>query len=329
MIPNQWYVVLSSKQVKTKPVGVIRMGEKMVFWRDAQGKVSCFPDQCVHRGVQLSRGKVLNGDRLQCPFHGLEYDRQGRVQCIPSNGRIAPVPEHFQTKSYPTYEAHSFIWIWWGDNPPEDLSPPRFFEDFDEDRLCWAEVIDPWDVHYSRVLENQLDTIHVPFVHTDSFGRGGRYVCDGPGFMWLDEDMFMAQPMYHTEDGTIAKKSEDLEMPLPREYKMEFIFPNIWENYITEKMRIIAAFVPVDETHTLLYGRIAQGFVQLPGLRKLISLSMLPLVKHILKQDRGIVNTRRHKASQLRSGEKLVQGDKPIIEYRKRRAELIEKAKSD
>ncbi len=29
MIPNQWYLVLDSKQVKNKPVGVTRMGEKL------------------------------------------------------------------------------------------------------------------------------------------------------------------------------------------------------------------------------------------------------------------------------------------------------------
>jgi phenylpropionate dioxygenase-like ring-hydroxylating dioxygenase large terminal subunit len=34
MIRNQCYVVLESKEVrKGKPVGVTRLGEKMVFWR--------------------------------------------------------------------------------------------------------------------------------------------------------------------------------------------------------------------------------------------------------------------------------------------------------
>ncbi|NIV29173.1 MAG: aromatic ring-hydroxylating dioxygenase subunit alpha, partial [Anaerolineae bacterium] len=32
---------MESKQVKDKPVGVTRMGEKLVFWRDHTGKVSC------------------------------------------------------------------------------------------------------------------------------------------------------------------------------------------------------------------------------------------------------------------------------------------------
>ncbi len=30
MIPNQWYVVMDSSQVKRQPVGVTRMGEKLI-----------------------------------------------------------------------------------------------------------------------------------------------------------------------------------------------------------------------------------------------------------------------------------------------------------
>ncbi len=326
MIKNQWYVVLSSRQVKDKPVGVKRMGENLVFWRDINGKVACCLDLCVHRGVKLSPGKVEKNGRLACPFHGLEYDSSGKVQCIPSNGRTAKVPDHFKIKNYRTHEAHDFIWIWWGESPPEDLAPPRFFEDVDETELRYAEFIDPWKVHYSRVLENQIDTIHVPFVHWDTIGRGKKYVCDGPYFEWVRDDMFRVQPNFHKEDGTLAKKPADITTPYPKPYKLELLMPNLWQNYVGKKMRIIAAFVPVDEENTLLYARNYQGFVMSPVIGKLASLSLIPLNYHIIHQDRAIVNTHRHKASSLRGGEKLVQGDKPLIEYRKKRAALIDQA---
>ena len=56
MIPNQWYAVLESNEVRRSvPLGVVRMGEKLVFWRDAHGTVSCLRD-CpgLHR-VSLPR----------------------------------------------------------------------------------------------------------------------------------------------------------------------------------------------------------------------------------------------------------------------------------
>lgn len=44
--------------------------------------VRCFDDVCPHRLVPLSKGKVKNG-RLQCGYHGWEFDAQGELQCIP------------------------------------------------------------------------------------------------------------------------------------------------------------------------------------------------------------------------------------------------------
>jgi len=35
MIPNQWYAVLDSHDVSSgRPVSIMRMGERLVFWRD-------------------------------------------------------------------------------------------------------------------------------------------------------------------------------------------------------------------------------------------------------------------------------------------------------
>ncbi len=115
--------MLSSNRTKcrrNKVVGVTRMGEKLVFWRDAQGKVSCLADFCPHRGVALSTGKVL-GDHVQCPFHGFEFDTTGRCTLIPANGRNGPISREMKAFDYPTYEAHGFIFIWWGQPAGERL----------------------------------------------------------------------------------------------------------------------------------------------------------------------------------------------------------------
>ena len=131
MIPNQWYAILESTEVKRgKPVGVTRMGEKLVAWRDSRGRVAVMHDLCPHRGVALSAG-ALKGDCIMCPFHGFEYDSSGRCTVIPANGRSAPVPRAFRVQTYPTHEAHGFIFIWWG-QPAGDVAPPRFFDDIDD-----------------------------------------------------------------------------------------------------------------------------------------------------------------------------------------------------
>jgi phenylpropionate dioxygenase-like ring-hydroxylating dioxygenase large terminal subunit len=323
MIPNQWYILLESKQIKDKPVGVTRMGEKVVFWRDATGLVSCLRDKCVHRGVELSKGQVLDGN-LRCPFHGFCYDASGRVALIPANGEKTPVPEVFRVHRYPTYEAHGFIWVWWGESPPAELKLPRFFDDLD-DGFTYGSLYDPWEVHYSRVIENQLDVAHVPFIHYNTIGRGIGPVVDGPGLQWIDEGMFFIYPYNRFDDGTPARKPSEVPVPpTDREFKLEFIFPNLWQNYIGKDIRVLAAFVPVDEGHTLVILRFYQRFMRLPVLRDVVTRLSMPYNLKILHQDRRVMVTHQPQVSGLKIGEKLIPADQPIIEYRRRREALIE-----
>jgi len=324
MIPNQWYAVMDSSQVRSKPVGVVRMGEKLVFWRDSTGKVICFRDKCVHRGVQLSKGRIMNY-HLQCPFHGLEYDASGRVTRIPANGRNTTVPDRFIVNSYPTHEAYDFIWIWWGENPPAGLKRPCFFNDIEKD-FSYEQVYDHWNIHYSRAIENQLDVAHLPFVHHNTIGRGGLTLVDGPGMQWISEDMFFVYYYNRVDDGRLPRKPDEVPIPDPdKEFKLEFIFPNLWQNHISENVRIVLAFVPIDDENTLLYLRFYQKFMRLPLLRQLINRLAMPFNLLIAHQDRRIVVTHQPKMSALRTDEQLIQADLPIIEYRRRRQELKEK----
>ena len=120
MIPNQWYAILESNEIKLgKPVGVTRMGEKMVAWRNNKGDLSVMIDKCPHRGVALSVGKVVE-ECIQCPFHGFEFDISGACVLVPALGRNAEPPKALHVRSFPVREAHGFVYIWWGE--PQQIS---------------------------------------------------------------------------------------------------------------------------------------------------------------------------------------------------------------
>ena len=323
MIPNQWYVVLESSEVKAgRPVGVTRMGEQLVFWRDDQGHAVCQRDLCAHRGVALSAGKVVGGC-IQCPFHGLEYDPTGRCRVIPANGRTAPVPEQFRVHTYPTYEDHGFVFIWWGEGRPEPAAPP-FFQDIDGSFL-YATVRDPWKIHYSRAIENQLDAAHLPFVHYNTIGRGNRTVVNGPRVERINPNLMFVYTWNDLDTGLRARKPEDVPAG-PESFHLEFQFPNLWENYLGPRARIVVAFVPVDEENTILYLRFYQKFLRLPVLAPLLTRLAMPFNLRIAHQDRRVVQTQRPQRSFLRMGEKLFQADGPILAYRQRREELLAQA---
>ncbi len=328
MIRNLWYAVLESSELKRKPLGVTRLGERLIFWRDDKGKAVCLYDRCAHRGASLSLGALVEG-HIQCPFHGLEYDSSGRCVKIPANGKNATVPPQFKMRSYPTHEAYGIIWIWWGDNPPADLAPPLFFDDL-KDKKVWKTVVDPWDNHYTKVLENQLDVVHLPFVHRTTIGRGNKTLVEGPGLEWKNDMMFFHYVYNKVDDGSKPRKPNEVPVPDPtRDYKLECILPNLWENRIAEKVRVLGIFVPVDETHTLLYLRFYQDFMRIPGLKQFILWLACRFNLIVAHQDRRVVNTQIPKADGIGKGELLIQGDLPIMEFRKRRIELRKAAESE
>ncbi len=320
MIRNKWYLVLESREVKkNKIVGVKRLGEKLLFWRDKTGNLSCFIDVCAHRGAELHDGKIVNG-HLQCPFHGLEYNSDGKVVYIPANGVDALVNQNFRVTKYLTHEIDGFVFIYWGDQT-ENIPPPKFFEGLDK-KYSRKTFTDPWGTHYSRCIENQLDVSHLPFIHKTTIGAGDRKVVDGPVIKWIDENHFHLFVYNRKEDHNPPKKPDQLPQDQVNKYRIEFIFPNIWQNFIFDKLRIVVGFVPIDQDNTLLYLRTYQKLFTLPPFSFLINTFFAFFNKIVLHQDRRIVLTQEPRITALKMDENLFQADLPIIKYRKRREEL-------
>lgn len=305
-------------------MGITRLAEKLVFYRTAEGKAVCLSDVCAHRHASIAMGELCGADRIMCPFHGLEYDPSGACVRIPANGAGAPVPQNFRVRSYPVHEEAGFLWIWWGDGSPAPAAP-AFFDDVPPGAV-YATVKDHWKTHYSRVIENQLDPVHLPFVHRTTIGRGGRKLVNGPGLAWINPDRFDMFVYNEKDIGQAPKKPSEVPIPSPSGYKIEFQFPNLWENRIADKVRVLAAFVPVDAENTLLYLRFYQAFATIPVLGRLIALAAMPFNLIVAHQDRRIVQTQIPLASGLGIGENLFQGDYPIVEYRRRRRELQDRA---
>jgi phenylpropionate dioxygenase-like ring-hydroxylating dioxygenase large terminal subunit len=328
MIRKQWYAILESKEVpKGKLLGVLRLGENLVLWRKNDGTVVCLKDRCSHRGVALSKGNIVcDGNEVQCPFHGLQFDNTGKCTVIPSRGEKALVPSNFNITSYPTREAYNFIWIWWGE-PQENYPDLPWFEDVD-DKFHYFTLKDPWKTHYSRCIENQLDVAHLWIVHATTIGRGNRKVSDGP-YVEVKKNLEKIWVANRKENGEISILPKDMKKP-DHPGIIRFLFPTIWQNKFSDKARIIIAFVPVDEDNTLLYLRFIHKITRIPVFRGIISLFGRYFSKIIAHQDRRVVETQIPKKTELimPDGDNLFPADHPIIIYRRIREELKLKCNS-
>ena len=215
------------------------------------------------------------------------------------------------------------IWIWWGEDQP-NLKPPEFYEDIDGS-FSFIKFRQHWGVHYSRMVENQLDVMHLPFVHYNTIGRGGRAVVDGP-LVKMENNTLKLWVYNRLDDGTPAKKMEEIQEPTRPPFLI-FKFPNLWENRISDDIRITVAFVPVDNENSILYGRYYQRVVKIPVLREIFNLTGKWGSNYIAIQDKRVVTNQRPKKSELKKmGEKLLPGDRAILTYRKHRELLKEQS---
>ncbi len=318
MISNQWYAILPSKNVKVgQIVAVKRMNLDLALFRNSKGDIGCVVDQCTHRGAALSLGKVMD-DCIQCPFHGLEFNKLGKCTFIPANGKSSTADiSRYNVRQYPVREGNGIIFFWYGDEEKIIKDLPFFDKEID-DSYVYSELADHWNSHYSRCIENQLDVVHLPFVHHNTIGKGNKTLVNGPKVTW-ENGILITSANNEQDHGQKPRLPNECVI---KDIHLSFLFPNIWMNHIDDKIKVIIYFAPVDEENTVLYIRFYCKLTSLKPLNNLIALIGKFANKIVERQDKRIVITQNPKASTLRCGEKLVPGDGPIVMYRKIRDDL-------
>jgi phenylpropionate dioxygenase-like ring-hydroxylating dioxygenase large terminal subunit len=310
LVPNFWYAVAESTEVSPRrPLGVTRFGQPLVFWRDADGRVVGMTDRCPHRGSKLSLGRITNG-HIQCPFHGFEFDAAGACQLIPANGRGAKLPRGLECATVPCREAHGFVWAWYGER--RDSYPPvPWFESLDGFR--YATFRKTWDVDLSRAVEAHLDVSHLPFVHPRTIGRDGKTLVNGP-YTTLENDVLRVWITNQPDEGLPAVKPTQLPPP-QAEPSITFLFPNVWQLRIANRVRAVTVLAPIEDGRCAVY---SQSYLKLPlpgPLVRFLARVSNVFNGYVLGEDYRVVRTQRPKVSGLGLGERYIPADRPIAVY--------------
>ena len=173
-VGNLWYPIAPSWMVHRAPVGLTRLSQPIVVWRDGNGRVHALEDRCPHRGARLSLGWNL-GDRVACWYHGIEIGADGTVARVPAQ-QSCPLEGQSCVKSYPAVERHGAVFAWFGDalHPePLPLALPEQLESPDwSSFLCTAH----WRCNYRYAAENVMDPMHGAYLHavSHSMARGDK-----------------------------------------------------------------------------------------------------------------------------------------------------------
>jgi phenylpropionate dioxygenase-like ring-hydroxylating dioxygenase large terminal subunit len=170
-VRNAWYVAAWSDSVADgQLVPRTIMGEPVVLYRKANGDIAAIEDRCAHRFAPLHMGKIVGGDRIQCPYHGLEYDSTGA--CVRNPHGTKNIPPRARVKSYPVIEKHKAIWIWMGSAPADEAKVPDFGV-LDNVPQLHTTKRDSIVIHanYQLIIDNLLDLSHTSYLHEGILGN--------------------------------------------------------------------------------------------------------------------------------------------------------------
>jgi phenylpropionate dioxygenase-like ring-hydroxylating dioxygenase large terminal subunit len=161
-----------------------------VLLHNLDGEVCAFLNVCPHRHSALRSVAHGHSPRLRCQYHGWEYNREGRTGRIPEAQCFRPFDrENACLRKYRLATCGELLFLSFapqgpgleeffgplGDQWRASFSPPYRLSAF------WEQ---DFDCNWKVVLENSLESYHLPQIHPKTFGE-----MPGPEICWhvLDE----------------------------------------------------------------------------------------------------------------------------------------------
>lgn len=167
-LKNCWYLAAWGEEIPAGGMMARQIaGEHVLFIRDDDGNVAAVSETCPHRFAPLGMGSCSHGV-VTCPYHGIRFDMAGK--CV--ENPHGPISSALKLKSFSTAERHSAIWLWLGDENPDENMIPNY--DFIDRTAPDARV--KGYLHsradYRLMVDNIMDLTHADYLHATSLGGG-------------------------------------------------------------------------------------------------------------------------------------------------------------
>ena len=167
LLRNAWYIGAWADELNDKPLARRICGDPVVLFRDASGRAAALADRCCHRAAPLHLGSLVEAG-IQCGYHGLIFDADGRCVAIPGQKLI---PQDARVHSYPTVEKDQLVWLWTGD--PALADPAKIVNfPYHNDSAHWPNkhAVYPIKDNYMLMVDNLMDLTHLGYLHARTVG---------------------------------------------------------------------------------------------------------------------------------------------------------------
>jgi phenylpropionate dioxygenase-like ring-hydroxylating dioxygenase large terminal subunit len=315
-----WYPVIPSDHLADGPKPFTLLGEKIVLWRDGQGRFSALADRCCHRTAALSRG-YYDGGVLVCGYHGWTYDHTGKVIRIPQLTR-EKAPDSARVKAYLAEERYGYVWMCLDDKPLFGI--PEIEEWHDPKMRRIPQFYEVWNCAGLRLMENSFDNAHVNFTHRATFGApedAGESHTDLIPEPWG----FRTKTVIVCKQTEIAARANRIEgdkttrytegtwwMPFMR--RVSFAYPNGLTHVI------LTAATPIDDESS----QIVQFCLRSDREEEISAADCIAFDRKVTEEDRYILETTDPDVPLTDTpGERNMASDKLGIEIRRRMLALL------
>ncbi|KAK6237064.1 hypothetical protein SCA6_012401 [Theobroma cacao] len=162
---EEWYPLYLTKDVPDDaPLGLTVFDQQLVLYKDGSGVLHCYQDRCPHRLAKLSEGQLVDG-RLECLYHGWQFEGSGQCVKIPQLPSDAKIPRAACLKTYELKESQGVVWVWMSHKTPPKPEKLPWFENFARPGFQDTSTIHELPYDHSILLENLMDPAHIPISH--------------------------------------------------------------------------------------------------------------------------------------------------------------------
>ena len=283
-----WLLAHRSMLKINKPQKVSLYDEDYVIWLDNTGKVTALPNACPHMGAMLSEGWCVSQSdgtsAVVCPFHALEFDRDGCTVLPGTDKKTLP-----QLEPLELIVQEDFIWSYGGYEPK--LPIPNILNQINRDYELIGHTADTSvETDLRSMLLNMHDYNHQNGTHRDLFEITevifDRFIDNG----------------YHSEaffNTPTAPKTFWQKLKQPNQFLIPDVIQAHLANYFPStvifhgsspigKIAQCHLFVPESATRTRTYVLL---FAKTNNpLAKLLKNQFLNLSKVVVEQDADILN---------------------------------------
>jgi phthalate 4,5-dioxygenase oxygenase subunit len=162
---SAWQPALLAEELpenECPPVRVKLLSERLLAFRDSEGRYGLIDEFCAHRGVSLWFGRNEESG-IRCPYHGWKYDVTGQCIDVPSEPEESGYCNKVKLKSYPLVERGGVLWTYMG--PPEKQPPlPEWeFAMVPPEQTFTTKRLQ--ESNWLQAMEGGIDSSHVSFLH--------------------------------------------------------------------------------------------------------------------------------------------------------------------